>query len=107
MFGFGFRLGACREFGGGAKPDEFYFFFHKGKIGFSGGASIYFVFAKCAHFANKRSSMGKGNLLGFVCELELASLIEQRAREAGKSVSEYIRDILLKDLEERIPEESE
>jgi hypothetical protein len=37
----------------------------------------------------------------------LAKLIEQRAKEVGKSVSEYIRDILIKDLEERIPEESE
>jgi len=51
--------------------------------------------------------MSRGNLLGFICELELARLIEQRAKEAGKSVSEYIRDILIKDLEERIPEESE
>jgi hypothetical protein len=65
------------------------------------------VFAKCAHFANNNPQMNRGNLLGFVCELELARLIEQRAKEAGKSVSEYIRDLLIRDLEERIPEESD
>jgi hypothetical protein len=51
--------------------------------------------------------MSRGNLLGFICELELARLIEQRAKDEGKSVSEYIRDLLIKDLEERIPEESD
>ena len=65
------------------------------------------MFAKCAHLANNTPQMSRGNLLGFICELELARLIEQRAKDEGKSVSEYIRDLLIKDLEERIPEESD
>jgi len=86
---------------------NFIFFSIRVKISLFGGGSIYLVFAKCAHFANNNPQMNRGNLLGFVCELELARLIEQRAKEAGKSVSEYIRDLLIRDLEERIPEESD
>lgn len=49
----------------------------------------------------------KGQVLGFICELELAKLIESRASEDGKSVSEYIRDILKRDLEGDSPEEAD
>ena len=44
-------------------------------------------------------------LLGFSCEEELARVVSERAEEEGKSVSEYIRDVLLNDLDRDEPDE--
>ena len=46
-------------------------------------------------------------LLGFSCEEELARVVSERAEEQGKSVSEYIRDVLLNDLKQGPDEEGE
>lgn len=46
-------------------------------------------------------------LLGFSCEEELARVVSERAEEQGKSVSEYIRDVLLNDLKQDPDEENE
>jgi len=38
-------------------------------------------------------------ILGFNCEVELANLIAARAMDEGKTTSEYVRDVLYRDLE--------
>jgi hypothetical protein len=48
-----------------------------------------------------------GEVLGFHCEVELAALIESRARDEGKTVSEYIREVLIRGLEDESPAEGQ